>query len=88
MCVPKRTVTAGSSSSSTSSLYHVAEMGSSSVAEMTNAIDYTTKAGKLKARILKNYKDLNIDRVDTSTPLSAGGEAGNSGQTPPNEDGA
>ena len=51
-------------------------MGSSSVAEMTNAIDYTTKAGKLKASILKNYKDLNIDRVD--------GEAGNSGQTPPN----
>ena len=27
---------------------------------------------------------MNIDRVGTSTPLSAGGEAGNSGQTPPN----
>ena len=50
----------------------------SAVEGATNKVDYKVKKGKMIAALLKNYADLGleVDKVD--------GEAGNSGQTPPN----
>ncbi len=48
------------------------------VSTATDRIDYKAKKGRMMAALLKNYADLGleVDKVD--------GEAGNSGQTPPN----